>query len=44
VSVPDLFATVAAALGVSGDETHVTPAGRPVTTVDESGTVVAELL
>jgi hypothetical protein len=43
VTVPDLFASLAAALGVDAGETHVTPGGRPVTTVDEAGTVVSEL-
>lgn len=44
VSVPDLFATLTTALGLAGDEVHVTAAGRPVTTVDEAGRPVAELL
>lgn len=43
VSVPELYASVAKALGVEGGETHVTAAGRPVTTVDEAGEVVSEL-
>lgn len=43
VTVPDLFASLALALGVDGGETHVTSAGRPVTTVDEAGKVVSEL-
>ena len=43
VSVPDLFATLTAALGIDGGEVHVTPAGRPVTTVDETGSAVSEL-
>jgi hypothetical protein len=43
VTVPDLFASMAAALGVEAGETHVTPVGRPVTTVDEAGKLVAEL-
>lgn len=43
VTVPDLFASLAAALGIDGGETHVTSAGRPVTTVDEAGAVVSEL-
>jgi hypothetical protein len=43
VTVPDLFASVAAALGVDAGETHVTPGGRPVTTVDEAGKVISEL-
>jgi hypothetical protein len=44
VGVPDLFATITGALAIPGDETHVTTAGRPVTTVDERGTAIAELL
>jgi hypothetical protein len=43
VSVADLFASLALALGVDGGETHVTPEGRPVTTVDEAGEPIAEL-
>jgi hypothetical protein len=43
VTVPDLFASLAVALGIDGGETHVTPVGRPVTTVDEAGTVISEL-
>ncbi len=43
VSVPDLFASLAAALGIDAGETHMTAAGRPVTTVDEAGTVIDEL-
>jgi uncharacterized protein (DUF1501 family) len=44
VTVPDLFATMASALGVEGDEMHMTPRGRPVTTVDPSGKVIDGLL
>lgn len=44
VGVPDLFATITSALAISGDETHMTAAGRPVTTVDERGKPIAELL
>lgn len=44
VSVPDLFASMASALGVVGDEVHMTPRGRPVTTVDASGKVIEGLL
>ncbi len=44
VSVPDLFTTMALALGVDPGETHVTPAGRPVTTVDGAGRAIGELL
>jgi uncharacterized protein (DUF1501 family) len=43
VTVPDLFASLAVALGIDAGETHVTPVGRPVTTVDEAGAVVSEL-
>lgn len=43
VTVPELFASLAAALGIDAGETHTTAAGRPVTTVDEAGTVVGEL-
>lgn len=43
VSVGELYASVATALGVDGSETHVTPQGRPVTTVDEEAAVVGEL-
>ncbi len=44
VSVPDLFATLSAALGVEADEVHISAGGRPVTTVDEAGTAITELL
>lgn len=44
VGVPDLFATIASAMGIDPGETHVTPAGRPVTTVDEAGAVITGLL
>jgi hypothetical protein len=43
VSVPELYASLAAALGLDAGEVHVTPEGRPVTTVDESGKAIAEL-
>lgn len=43
VSVPELFASLAAALGVDAGETHMTPGGRPVTNVDEAGEPVPEL-
>lgn len=43
VSVAELFASLAAAIGVDGGEIHVTPAGRPVTTVDEAGVAMPEL-
>jgi hypothetical protein len=43
VTVPELFATVAAAIGLDAGEVHVTPEGRPVTTVDEAGAPIAEL-
>ncbi len=44
VTVPDLFTTLASVLGIDPGETHVTPAGRPVTTVDEAGKRIDELL
>jgi len=44
VTVPELFATLAAVLGVDGGETHMTPDGRPVTTVDEAGRIIPELV
>jgi uncharacterized protein (DUF1501 family) len=34
VTVPDLMRTIASRLGLDPDETHVTPGGRPITTVD----------
>jgi hypothetical protein len=43
VSVADLFSSFAHALGVAGDETFMTPQGRPVTSVDDAGKVVEEL-
>ncbi|EDM78470.1 hypothetical protein PPSIR1_33184 [Plesiocystis pacifica SIR-1] len=43
VTVPDLFATVTTAIGVAPDEVHVSPAGRPITTVDEAGELIPEL-
>ena len=44
VTVPELFATLAAGLGLDAGELHVTPEGRPVTTVDEAGDPILELL
>ena len=44
VAVPELYATLAASLGVNPDETHVTSGGRPVTTVDEVGKVIDEIV
>lgn len=44
VTVPDLFTTLALALGIEPGETHVTSAGRPVTSVDEAGEAIRELL
>jgi uncharacterized protein (DUF1501 family) len=44
ITVPDLFTTLAMTLGIDPGETHVTPAGRPVTTVDEAGEPIRELL
>jgi uncharacterized protein (DUF1501 family) len=43
VTVPELFASLALALGVDAGEVHVTPEGRPVTTVDEVGKPIPEL-
>jgi len=33
----------ASKLGIDGGEIHVTGAGRPVTSVDESGVLIADL-
>ena len=44
VSVPDLFATCCQALRIDADKQHLTPAGRPIRTVDSTGTPVAELI
>lgn len=43
VTVPDLFASLASAIGLDPGETHVTPDGRPVTTVEEAGARLPEL-
>jgi hypothetical protein len=43
VSVPDLFRTLAHAMGIDPDDVRMTPQGRPIYTVD-GGTVVRELL
>lgn len=43
VSVAELFASLALALGIDAGEVHVTPEGRPVTTVDEAGEPIPEL-
>lgn len=43
VTVPELYASLATALGLDAGEVHVTPEGRPVTTVDESGKPIPEL-
>ena len=43
VGVPDVFASMAHALGVAGDETHMTAQGRPVTVVQDGGAVIGEL-
>lgn len=40
----DLFATLAKTLGVAADEMHMTPGGRPVTTVEQDGVPIEELL
>jgi hypothetical protein len=34
MTVPELFTTIATSLGLDPDEVHVTPEGRPVTTVE----------
>jgi len=44
VRIPDLFHTLAHRMGLDPGETHVTPQGRPVTTVDVAGQLVDELL
>ncbi len=44
VQVADLYATLAAGLGLVAGEMHMTPRGRPVTTVDEKGRVLDGLL
>jgi arylsulfatase A-like enzyme len=43
VSVPDLFATVASALGMNPAKSLMTPVGRPIA-ITEQGTPVAALL
>lgn len=43
VGVPDVFSSMAHALGIAGDETHMTPQGRPVTVVEDGGEVLPEL-
>lgn len=44
VSVPDLYATIAATLGLDGAKSFVTPAGRPITLVDVAGKPLKSLL
>lgn len=44
VTVPDLFATLASQLGLNPAAVKVTPQGRPVTLVDNSGTAIKELV
>jgi uncharacterized protein (DUF1501 family) len=43
VEVPDLFRTLAHALGLDADRVRMAPTGRPITTVD-GGTVIEELV
>lgn len=43
ISVPDLFRTICAVLGVDPDREHITSLGQPVKTVD-GGTVITELV
>jgi hypothetical protein len=43
VTVPDLFRTLAAALGLDADQVRVAPSGRPIKTVD-GGQVIAGIL
>jgi hypothetical protein len=43
VTVAELFASLALALGIDAGEVHVTPEGRPVTTVDEAGKPISEM-
>ena len=43
VTVPELYASIATAIGLDGGEVHVTPEGRPVTTIDEAGKPIPEL-
>jgi uncharacterized protein (DUF1501 family) len=43
VTVPDLYRTLAAALGLDPDRARTSPAGRPIKTVD-GGAVIGELL
>ncbi len=42
VTVPDLYATIAQALGIDPDEQRMSPVGRPISTVD-NGTVMRGL-
>jgi hypothetical protein len=43
VTVPNLMATMATLLGMSPDETVLSPAGRPIS-LTENGTAVGELI
>jgi uncharacterized protein (DUF1501 family) len=43
VTVPDLFRTIAAVLGLDPDEVRIAPSGRPIKTVD-GGTAIGELV
>jgi hypothetical protein len=44
VSVAELFASIAATVGLDPGEVHMTPGGRPVTTVEEGARPISELL
>jgi len=44
LTMPDLVATLAQLVGLVPDEVHMTPAGRPISTVDPAGSPGAELL
>jgi uncharacterized protein (DUF1501 family) len=43
VSIPDLFATLLATLGIDASRSHITPEGRPIKLVD-NGTPIKQLL
>ena len=43
VSVPELYRTIAARLGIDADTQLMSPAGRPITLIDEAAPI-AELL
>ncbi len=44
VSVPDLYATIAAALGLDGAKTFISPSGRPIKLVDKVGMPLKQLV